>query len=148
MSLIEKINADIKTAMKEKNKEKLTALRAVKSELLLLQTQSGDVKITEADELKIIKKLVKQRNDSAVLYEEQGRNDLAENERKELSYIEPFLPKQMSEEELKEFLSGLINELGVSSVSEIGKVMGVAIGRLSGKADNKHVSSMVRELLS
>lgn len=148
MSLFDIINADMKTAMKEQNKAKLNAIRAIKSELLLLKTDAGGKEITEADELKVLKKLAKQRRESAELYEQQGRQDLADNERVELSFIEPYLPEQLSDDELKAIVARIITDLGVSSPSETGKVMAAAVKQLAGKADNKTISDIVKKLLS
>lgn len=147
MGLFEKINSDIKAAMKAKEKEKLLSLRAIKSELLLAKTQSGDAEITEADELKILKKLLKQRKDSAEVYKKEGRDELAEKEMKEASYIEPYLPEQMGEDEIKAILKEVIEQVGAKAPSDMGKVMGAATKRLAGKADNKLVAQLVRNLL-
>jgi uncharacterized protein len=149
MSLIEKISADITSAMKAKDKDKLTALRAVKSALLLLQTESskgGDV--SEAEEIQLLQKLVKQRKDSAEIYKTQGRTDLYEVEIKELSYIQVYLPAQMSEAEVEAEIKQIIAETGASSIKDMGKVMGQAGKQLAGKAEGKLIADIVKKLLS
>jgi uncharacterized protein YqeY len=148
MSLFDKINEDIKSAMKEKDPNKLLALRAVKSELLLAKTKETGSVINEADEIKIMQKLIKQRKDSAEIYKQQNRNDLAEKELNEVGYLEVYLPKQMSDDELETILKAIIAQLGVTSPTEMGKVMGIATKQLAGKADNKTVSAKIKELLS
>lgn len=149
MSLANKINDQIKDAMRAKDKTRLEALRAIKSALLLAGTEkgaSGD--ISEADELKILQRLQKQRKDSLGIYTQQNREDLAADEKNQLAVIEEFLPKQMDAEELNNYLKALIEKLGVSGPQEMGKVMGVASKELAGKADGKTISTAVRQLLS
>jgi uncharacterized protein len=149
MSLELKINEDIKKAMLARDARSLEALRAIKSGLLLLKTEKGPVnEIPESVELGLVQKLVRQRRDSAALYREKGRADLAEVEEFQASVIEAYLPAQMSEEELIELLKGIINQVGAKAVSDIGKVMGVASKQLAGKADNSKVASLIRSLLS
>ncbi len=149
MSLENTINQDIKTAMLAKNEAELRALRAVKSALLLAKTEKGaaDV-VTEDAEIKVLQKLVKQRKESAEIYKSQNREDLYKIEAEEIDVIEKYLPKQLSEEELKDYLQGLIAKLGVTSVKEMGKVMGVASKDLAGKADGKAISAGIKSLLS
>lgn len=149
MSLQDQINNDIKEAMKAKDTVKLTALRAVKSQLLLAATEKGaDGETSEEAGMKMLQKLVKQRKDSAALYVEQGRQDLADPELAEAAIIEKYLPEQMSEEELKPILQGIIDQVGASGPQDMGKVMGMASKQLTGKADGKTISTVVRGLLS
>ncbi|MCD6066744.1 MAG: GatB/YqeY protein [Bacteroidetes bacterium] len=146
MSLEEKINADIKTAMLAKEAAKLEALRAIKSAILLLKTSAEGH--TPESELKSLQKMVKQRRETAEVYIGQNRQDLAETETFQANIIETYLPKMMSEEEIRTELSKLIAESGASSPAEMGKVMGLANKAFAGKADNKIVSQIVKELLS
>ena len=148
MSLQAKIMEQMKVAMKSKDTIALQSLRAVKSEILLANTKGGDTKFSEGDEIKLLQKLVKQRKDSAALYAEQGRADLADPELAEAKVISQFLPSQMSADELKEFIGGLISKVGASSMKDMGKVMGMASKELAGKADGKAISALVKELLS
>ena len=148
MSLQSKIMEQMKVAMKSKDTIALQSLRAIKSEILLANTKGGDAKFTEDDEIKLLQKLVKQRKDSAALYAEQGRADLADPELVEAKIISQFLPAQMSTDELKEFISGLISKVGANSMKDMGKVMGMASKELAGKADGKAISTLVKELLS
>ncbi|MCG8411432.1 MAG: GatB/YqeY domain-containing protein [Bacteroidales bacterium] len=148
MSLETKINQDIKEAMKAKQKEKLESLRAVKSALLLEKTQKAGGEISENAEMKILQKLVKQRKDTAQLYAEQDRNDLAEKELFEASIIEKYLPEQMSDEQLTAKVKEIIQKLQASSMADMGKVMGVASKELAGKANGKEISDKVKKLLA
>lgn len=139
----------MKEAMKAKDTVALESLRAVKSAILLAQTESGaKEELTEDAELKILQKLVKQRKDSATLYTEQGRADLAEPELAQAEVISQFLPAQMTENELKAALSKLISETGASSIKDMGKLMGVASKEFAGKADGKAISVVIKQLLS
>lgn len=148
MSLKVKIDADIKTAMLAKEKDTLTALRAIKSAILLAETEKGVVAaLTEEVELKLLQKAAKQRKESAEVFASQNRVDLAEKELAELAIIEKYLPAQMSEEELKAKITEIIARLGVSSPSEMGKVMGVASKELAGAADGKTISAMIKSIL-
>ena len=149
MELEKLINNDLKEAMKAKDKKKLEALRAIKAALLLEKTGKdvADGEIHESVELKLLQKLVKQRKESALLYREQGRSELAEEEEYQAAIIENYLPEQMSEEEIKEAVKKIIEETGASSLKEMGRVMGVATKLLAGKADNKLISSIVKQLL-
>ena len=149
MSLENTINQDIKTAMLAKKEAELRALRAVKSALLLAKTEKGaaDV-VTEDAEIKVLQKLVKQRKESAEIYKSQNREDLFKIEAEEIEVIEKYLPKQLSEEELTAYLQGLIAKLGVTSVKEMGKVMGVASKDVAGEADGKAISAGIKSLLS
>ncbi len=149
MGLAEKIQEDLKTAMKAKDKESLEALRAIKGAILLAKTESGaEETLSEDQELKLLQKLHKQRKDSAALYQEQNREDLAEKELSEAKIIERYLPEQMSEEELTNYLKALIEKMGASSMKDMGKVMGTASKELAGKAEGKVISAKVKELLS
>lgn len=149
MKYFEKVNEDIKAAMMAREKEKLEALRAVKAAFLLAKTEKGaQVDLSDEDELKIIQKLVKQRKDSAEIYRSQNRPDLYEKEELEADVISLYLPKQLSEEELTPIIKGIIEQVGAKSAAEMGKVMGVASKQLSGKAENKLISEVVKKLLS
>ncbi|MCB2221863.1 MAG: GatB/YqeY domain-containing protein [Bacteroidetes bacterium] len=149
MSLEQKINDDIKAAMLAKDKRKLEALRAVKSAILLAKTDKGSTgDIAEDAEMKILQKLVKQRRDSAQLYSEQGRTDLAEEENFQLDTIEAYLPEQMSEAEVEKTVRAIIDQVGATSIKEMGKVMGMASKTLAGKADNKMIAEIVKKLLN
>ena len=149
MSLELKITTALKEAMKSKNKMALTALRAVKSAILLHKTQkSSDGGLSDEDEMKILQKLVKQRKDSAAMYTGQGRNDLADPELKEAELIQQFLPKALSEDEVKEVIKSIIHEIGAEGMKDMGKVMGMSTKKLMGKADGKMISTIVRGFLS
>jgi hypothetical protein len=149
MSLEEKVMADLKAAMLAKDEKSLRSLRAIKSAIIIAKTAEGSGgEIKEADELKMLQKLVKQRKDSLEIYEKQNREDLAEKEREEIGIIEKFLPKQIGEQELKEIINKIIVETGASSPADMGKVMGAANKQLSGKADGKTISGIVKELLA
>lgn len=149
MSLKEQIEADIKKAMLEKNKDHLRALRAIKSMILLAQTEKGASENLSADvEMKILQKAVKQRVDSITLYREQKRDDLADAEEAEVEVIKRYLPKQMSEEELASVIKAIIEKIGAASMADMGKVMGAASKELAGKADGKTISQVVKQLLS
>jgi len=146
MTLEEKINGDIKSAMLAKEAPKLEALRAIKSAILLLKTSAEGH--TAESELKSLQKMVKQRRETAEVYKSQSRADLAETEEFQANIIEAYLPKMMSEDEIKTALTAIIAESGASSAAEMGKVMGLANKAFAGKADNKIVSQLVKELLS
>ncbi|UXX80192.1 GatB/YqeY domain-containing protein [Reichenbachiella carrageenanivorans] len=149
MSLKDQINADIKAAMLAKEKEKLTALRAIKSMILLAETEKGvSEEISEDTELKLLMKAAKQRKDSVDLFREQGRDDLADKEQGELDIISEYLPKQLSEDELKVALQKVIEQAGANGPQDMGKVMGLATKTLAGKADGKSISAMVKNLLT
>jgi len=146
MTLEEKINTDLKTAMLAKDEAALRALRAVKSAILLAKTSGGGT-VSPEDEMKMLQKLVKQRKESLDIYQSQGRADLAKGEIEEIAVIEKFLPKQMGEDEIKEELKKIIAQTGASSAADMGKVMGAASKHFAGKADNKIVSKLVKDLL-
>jgi uncharacterized protein YqeY len=146
MTLEEKINGDIKSAMLAKEAPKLEALRAIKSAILLLKTSAEGH--TAESELKSLQKMVKQRRETAEVYKTQSRADLAETEEFQANIIEAYLPKMMSEDEIKTALTSIIADSGASSAAEMGKVMGLANKAFAGKADNKIVSQLVKELLN
>ena len=148
MSLQDKVMAEMKAAMKAKDSMKLEALRAVKGAILMANTESSKEGLTEDEENKLLQKLVKQRKDSAQIYKEQGREDLAEPELKQAEVIEQFLPEQMSEAEIEAEVDKIIAETGASGMQDMGKVMGMATGKLAGKADGKTISMIVRKKLS
>lgn len=149
MSLQEKVMAEMKSAMKAKNSVALEALRAVKSEILLSSTSSASKGgLTEEEELKLLQKLVKQRRDSAAIYTEQGREDLAEPEIAQAEIISKFLPEQLSEEEISAVIDNVILQTGASGMKDMGKVMGVANTSLAGRADGKTISKIVKSKLS
>ena len=149
MSLKQQIENDIKKAMLAKQKDELTALRGIKSLILLAETEKGAKDTLSQDqEMKILMKAAKQRKDSAELYKEKGRDELASKELLELEVINRYLPKQLSEEELKEELKTIISELGAAGPQDMGKVMGTATKKLAGKADGKTISTMVKVILT
>lgn len=149
MSLKQTIESEIKAAMIAKNKTRLTALRAIKSLILLEETKSGaKAEITEEDELKLLTKAAKQRKDSAEIYREQGRQDLLEVEEAELEVIQEFLPKALSEAEIEMAVAKIITESGAQGMKDMGKVMGMASKELAGKADGKVIADKVKALLS
>jgi uncharacterized protein YqeY len=148
MSLEKAINDDIKAAMLAKDKKKLEALRAIKAAILLAKTDKGtEGDISEDVEMKILQKLVKQRKDSAELYQNQGRKDLEEEEIYQLFVIEKYLPEQMSEEDVKAEVQNIITETGAASMKDMGKVMGMASKKLAGKTENKIIAVIVKEML-
>ena len=148
MKLIDKISSSILSAMKEKNVDELESLRAIKSALLLAQTQKGsDGNIQESDEIKILQKLVKQRKESAEIYKKQNRLELADIEISQSNIIERFLPAQISLEDLDKLISEIISQTGAKGMKDMGKVMGIASTKLSGKADGKTISNIVRSKL-
>jgi uncharacterized protein YqeY len=146
MALEEKINADIKSAMLAKEASKLEALRAIKSAILLLKTSAEG--LNDDTEIKALQKMVKQRKETADLYITQNRKDLADVELAQSAVIEAYLPKQMGEDEVKTEIAKIITDIGATSPSDMGKVMGVASKQLAGKADGKLISTIVKELLS
>jgi uncharacterized protein len=149
MSLKQQIEADIKQAMLAKDKDGLRALRAIKSLILLEETKEGAAaELSPEDEIKLLTKAVKQRKDSAEIYRSQNRPDLLEAEMAEISVIEKYLPKQLSEEEVKTRLQDIISRVGAKSPADMGKVMGVATKELAGLTEGKTVSALVKSLLS
>ncbi|MBD3638383.1 MAG: GatB/YqeY domain-containing protein [Crocinitomicaceae bacterium] len=147
MSLTDQINNDIKEAMKAKEKEKLAALRDIKSKLLLEAT-SGGGEVTQEAENKIVMKLYKQRMDTYELYIKEGREDLAADEKFQAEVISQYLPEQMSEDDIRKVIQEKISAVGASGPQDMGKVMGPVMGELSGKADGKVISQIVKEELS
>jgi uncharacterized protein len=149
MSLQAQINDEIKNAMRAKDTVALESLRAIKSALLLAQTETGaKAEISTEDEIKLLQRLVKQRKDSANIYTQQGRADLAEPELQQAAIIEKFLPTQLSESEIEAAVSKIIADNGASGMASMGKVMGLASAQLAGKADGKTISTIVKKLLS
>ncbi|KZS39048.1 glutamyl-tRNA amidotransferase [Aquimarina aggregata] len=149
MSLEQKVMTAMKEAMKAKDTNALTSLRAVKSAILLAKTESGvKEELSEEQELKLLQKQVKQRKDSAAIFTEQGRNDLAEPELAQAKVIEQFLPEQLSEEEIEKVIVDIIAKTGAEGMKDMGKVMGMANGALTGKADGKTISTIVKSKLS
>lgn len=149
MSLQIQINEEIKNAMKAKDTLALEALRAVKSALLLAQTESGaKEEISKDEEIKLLQRLVKQRKESARIFTEQGREDLAQPEIEQAKIIEKFLPAQLSEEEIKEIIKQIIAETGANGIAQMGQVMGEANKKMAGQADGKTISTVVKSLLT
>jgi len=149
MSLKQQIDGDIKKAMLSKNKEELEALRSIKSLILLAETEKGGSdEISQEAENKLLMKAAKQRKESAEIFEKQGRKDLSDRELLQLEVINRYLPKQLSEEEIKNALLNVIKEVGASGPQDMGKVMGVATKKLAGQADGKMISELVKKLLS
>ncbi|GGF35966.1 GatB/YqeY domain-containing protein [Echinicola rosea] len=148
MSLKQSIEAEIKNAMRSKDKDRLRALRSIKSMIMLEETKGAEKGMTEDEEMKLLTKAAKQRRDSLEIYEQQGREDLAATEQSELDIINEFLPKQLSEEELEGELKAIIAEVGAEGPKDMGKVMGTATKKLAGKADGKMISQKVKQLLS
>ena len=147
MSLTETANEGIKTAMKAKDEPSLRAFRAIKAALLVAKTDKAGAEIDHDAEIKLLQKLVKQRKESLEIYIKQDRPDLAKAEEEELTVIESFLPKQMSEEEVRKIIAGLISENNLSGAQNIGKLMPLAMKALAGKADGKTISAIAKELL-
>ncbi len=149
MALADLINAGIKEAMLAKQEGRLRGLRAIKSAILLAQTEKGAAEsLTEEKEIQVLSKLAKQRKESLEIFVKENREDLAQKEREELEVIESFLPKQMSADELKAALLPIIEQTGAKTPAEMGKVMGIASKQLAGKADGKAISEMVKALLA
>lgn len=149
MSLELTVNENMKKAMLAKDEVGLRALRAIKAAVLLAKTAEGaSASLTEDAEIKLLQKLVKQRKDSLEIFERQNRMDLAQKEKEELEVIEQFLPKQMSEEEIRNAVAEIVKQTGVTNMSGLGQVMGVATKQLAGKADGKVISAIVKELLA
>lgn len=148
MTLTEKINNDIKAAMKAREKDKLAALRDIKSKLLLEATSGGDGKVSEETENKIVVKLYKQRMDTYDLYIKEGREDLAADEKFQADIIKAYMPEMMSEDDVRKVVQEKIAAMGATGPQDMGKVMGPVMGQLSGKADGKLISSIVKEELN
>jgi len=148
MKLIDKTSSSIISAMKEKNVSELESLRAIKSALLLAQTQKGsEGNVSQSEEVKILQKLVKQRKESAEIYNKQNRLELADVEIRQFKIIERFLPSQISVEDLEKIIIEIINQTGAEGMNDMGKVMGIASTKLSGKADGKTISNIIRSKL-
>lgn len=149
MALQENVMTELKAAMKAKDSVALEALRAIKSAILLAQTEKGaGASLSEEDEIKLVQKLVKQRKDSAAIFTEQGRNDLAEPELAQVAVIERFLPEQLTEEEIEKVVIQTIEAVGASGMKDMGKVMGMVSKELSGQADGKTISTIVKSKLA
>lgn len=149
MSLEQKVMSELKTAMLAKDEKTVRSLRAIKAAIILAKTSEGSGgELKEEDETKMLQKLVKQRKDSLEIFQQQNRTDLAQKEQEEIEVIEKFLPKQLSQEELKAELQKIIASVGASSPADMGKVMGAATKQLAGRADGKAISAAVKELLS
>lgn len=147
MNIEIKINEDIKAAMLARDTKKLEALRAIKAAMLLEKTKGAIVEIPKEVELSILQKLVKQRKDSATIFKEQNREDLAEVETFQAEIIEAYLPKQLSKEEMEQVIAEVIEQTGASGMKDMGKVMGMASKKMAGKADNKIVAEIVKAML-
>ena len=149
MNFQDQLNSKLKSAMREKNKVALESLRAIKSAILLLQTQSGAKETLDDNEItKLLQKLVKQRKESASIYREQGRVDLAEPEEAQISIISQFLPEQLSPEEVEKVIDEVIQLVGATTMKDMGKVMGMANKKMAGKADGKIIAEIVKKRLS
>lgn len=148
MSLEATINEDLKTAMKAKDQAALRGIRAIKSAILLFNTSGTNEGLNPEKEIALLQKLVKQRQDSLDIYVKQGREDLAVVEREEIEVIMRYLPKQLSEQELKDAVKGIMARLGATTMKDMGRVMGEASKELAGKADGKTISAVVKALLS
>jgi uncharacterized protein YqeY len=149
MMLEEKIMAEMKDAMKSKNEAALRGLRAIKAEIIKAKTEPGaGGQVTSETEVKLLQRMIKQRRDSLEIYKQQGRTDLAQKEQEEIDIVEKFLPAQMTEADLRQALEEIIAELGVKSPADMGKVMGAATKRLTGRADGTAISTAVKALLS
>lgn len=148
MSLEEKLMIDLKEAMKKKDQPALRSIRAAKAAILLFKTDGSGNELDEASGIKLIQKLIKQRQDSLDIYEKQGREDLAQTEREEIEVLQNYLPEQLSEDELKTIISKIVSDTGASGMKDMGRVMGLANKELAGKADGKTISVIVKELLS
>lgn len=147
MSLTEKINEDIKKAMLAREKDKLEALRAVKSALLIVLTSEGTSQVSEDEEIKILQKLVKQRKETASIYQQQNRDDLAQTELYQAEIISTYLPEQIDDESLKTYIQNLIKEMGASGMKDMGKVVNAANQQLAGKAESKTIAMIVKQEL-
>ena len=148
MSLEARITNDLKEAMKNKDQAALRSVRAIKAAILIFKTDGSGNELDEANEIKIVQKLVKQRQDSLDIYNKQGREDLALTEREEIAELLKYLPAQMSEDELKSSLQAIITETGAASAKDMGKVIGVANKTLAGQAEGKVIAEVVKALLN
>ncbi len=148
MSLETQLMTDLKEAMKAKDQAALRAIRATKAAILLIKTDGSGKVLDGAGEIKLVQKLIKQRQDSLDIFEKQGREDLAVIEKEEIEVLSRYLPKQMSEDELRSFLQELKDSTGAEGMKDMGRLMGIASAKLAGKADGKTISTIVKELLS
>lgn len=148
MSLEEKINADLKTAMKAKDQVSLRGIRAIKSAIMLLKTDGSGQEITAEKEIQVLQKLVKQRKDSLDIFEKQNREDLAVTEREEIGIITKYLPAQLDASAIEEIVQRIIGDTGASSMKDMGRIMGMANKEMAGKADGKTIAEAVKKLLS
>ena len=149
MSLLNSLNDELKAAMRAKDSLKLEALRAIKSAVLLAKTATaGDVDLTEEEEIKLLQKLVKQRKDSAVIFKEQNRDDLAAPEEAQARVIAQFLPDQLSQQEIEQIVDEIVAKTGAQGMKDMGKVMGMASKEMAGKADGKTISTIVKQKLN
>jgi len=148
MSLEDKINQDIKEAMRAKEEARLRTVRAIKAAILLMKTDGSGEAITPEREVQLLQKMIKQRQDSLLIYQQQNRPDLAQKEEEEMVVIQTYLPAQLSEEELSVRIRAIIAEVGATSVKDMGKVMGMATKSLAGQADGRAISAKVKELLA
>ena len=148
MSLQENVNEQIKTAMKAKDTVALESLRAIKTAIMMTQTQAGAKELTSDDEIKLVQKLIKQRKDSAEIFHQQGRLDLVAPEEAQIKIIEQFLPEQLDESAITEIVTAIIARIGAIGMQDMGKVMGMASKEMAGKADGKSISAIVRQKLS
>ena len=149
MAVLSNLSEEIKNAMREKDSLKLESLRAIKSALILAQTASGaDDNLNEEASIKLLQRLVKQRKESAFIYKEQGRNDLADPEEAQAKIIASFLPEQLSEEEVIKIVLEVISQTGAEGIKDMGKVMGITSKKLAGKAEGKLIADIVKKKLS
>ena len=149
MSLLNSLTEELKAAMRAKDSLKLEALRAIKSAVLLAKTATaGDNDLTEEEEIKLLQKLVKQRKDSAVIFKEQNRDDLATPEEAQAEVIAQFLPKQLSQQEIEQIVDEIVAKTGAQGMKDMGKVMGMASKEMAGKADGKTISTIVKQKLN
>lgn len=149
MSLLINLNDELKSAMRAKDSLKLEALRAIKSEVLLVQTSSGGgALLSKDDEIKLLHRLIKQRKDSAAIYKDQNRVDLASPEEDQAAVISTFLPDQLSSVQIEKIVANVILKMGAEGMKDMGKVMGIASNEIAGKADGKTISTIVKQKLS
>lgn len=149
MSIFDQVSADIRTAMKARDHERLEALKGIKAELLLLKTAPGsNGEVADTDAVKALVRMNKQRRESAEIYTQQNRQDLADVELAQAAVIGEYLPKQLSDEELQQAIKAIIDQVGATSMKDMGKVMGIATKQLAGKAEGKAISAKVKQLLA
>ncbi|MCB0762228.1 MAG: GatB/YqeY domain-containing protein [Flavobacteriales bacterium] len=148
MNLTERINNDIKEAMKAREQKRLAALRDIKSKFLLEQTKGGNAEMDEGTGLKILDKLYKQRIEAAELYKGQNRDDLYQEEMDQAEVIKAYLPQALSEDEVRNIVASIISDTGASGMADMGKVMGLASQKMAGRADGKFISQIVKEILT